>query len=53
MSSRKNKSLKRKAYYQAYDEIKKAANKVIRLTRHMKNQPNDKQSKQVLKNLIE
>jgi len=53
MSSRKNKSLNRRAYYKAYDEIKKARNKFIRLTRHVKNQPKDKQSKQVLKNLIE
>ena len=53
MSSRKNKSLNRRAYYQAYDKIKKERNKITRLTRHTKNQPNDKQSKRVLKNLTE
>lgn len=52
MASRKNKSVNRKAYFNAYDQLKKERNKIKRLTRHVRNQPNDMQSKRVLKNLI-
>jgi len=51
MASKKNKSENRKAYFKCYDEVKKKANKIKRLKRHVKNQPNDSQSKRVLKNL--
>jgi len=51
MASRKNKSVNRKAYYSGYNVGKKIDNKIKRLTRHIKNQPNDTQSKRVLKNL--
>lgn len=53
MASRKNKSINRKGYYTRYDETTKKDNKIKRLVRHTKRQPNDTQSKRVLKNLTE